>query len=206
MHTTLNEPIIAWRVWRIEDEQLISMFANSRWPFGIPLQSEERPTIHKWKYVGFENIIVANPTGVHAFKDLRDAKSYSLLSYDNLCIIGEVYLWGTIIEHEKGYRAEFAYPKSLKILQLPICKESEFKALENALRNNYGCEVEDFKFIRKQYIKAFFSYEVPAYPTLNISSLDEIPIEPLYGEIKEHIREVMIYGKPEPLIINITTT
>ncbi|KKL74741.1 hypothetical protein LCGC14_2061860 [marine sediment metagenome] len=28
-------------------------------------------------------------------------------------IVGEVYLWGLIVEHELGYRAEYAYPKCL---------------------------------------------------------------------------------------------
>jgi len=28
-------------------------------------------------------------------------------------VVGEVYLWGKVIEHEDGYRAEFAYPKEL---------------------------------------------------------------------------------------------
>src|SRR5690349_5043384 len=26
---------------------------------------------------------------------------------------GEVYLWGTVVEHKLGWRAQFAYPKSL---------------------------------------------------------------------------------------------
>ena len=29
---------------------------------------------------------------------------------------GEVYLWGTVVEHEDGWRAQFAYPKSLTLL------------------------------------------------------------------------------------------
>lgn len=28
-------------------------------------------------------------------------------------IHGEVYLWGNLVEHRMGWRAEFAYPKSL---------------------------------------------------------------------------------------------
>jgi hypothetical protein len=30
-------------------------------------------------------------------------------------VIGEVYLWGRVIEFEDGYRAQYAYPKSLRI-------------------------------------------------------------------------------------------
>ena len=28
-------------------------------------------------------------------------------------VIGQVYLWGRVIEHERGYRAQYAYPKCL---------------------------------------------------------------------------------------------
>lgn len=35
---------------------------------------------------------------------------------DDLCLlIGQVALWGRVIEHEKGYRAEYAYPVSLTV-------------------------------------------------------------------------------------------
>jgi len=33
-------------------------------------------------------------------------------------ICGEVYLWGTVIEHRSGWRAQFAYPKSFVLSSL----------------------------------------------------------------------------------------
>jgi preprotein translocase subunit YajC len=33
--------------------------------------------------------------------------------YRKLGVHGEVFLWGTIVEHERGWRAQFAYPKVL---------------------------------------------------------------------------------------------
>ena len=30
-----------------------------------------------------------------------------------LGVHGKVYLWGTVVEHERGWRAQFAYPKVL---------------------------------------------------------------------------------------------
>jgi hypothetical protein len=33
--------------------------------------------------------------------------------YEQRGIHGEVYLWGTVVEHKLGWRAQFAYPKSL---------------------------------------------------------------------------------------------
>lgn len=32
-------------------------------------------------------------------------------------VIGAVYLWGRVIEHEIGYRAQFAYPKEIWALK-----------------------------------------------------------------------------------------
>ena len=45
--------------------------------------------------------------------------------------IGEVYLWGLIIEHEKGYRAEYAYPKCL---YLDGVKDKQIKMIASNYR------------------------------------------------------------------------
>jgi len=34
-------------------------------------------------------------------------------SYGSVDAYGEVHLWGKIIEHQDGYRAEYAYPKKM---------------------------------------------------------------------------------------------
>jgi len=36
-----------------------------------------------------------------------------MTGYAKCGIHGEVYLWGTVVEHELGWRAQFAYPKTL---------------------------------------------------------------------------------------------
>ena len=33
--------------------------------------------------------------------------------YQKFGVHGEVYLWGRVVEHERGWRAQFAYPKAL---------------------------------------------------------------------------------------------
>ena len=49
--------------------------------------------------------------GIYAWKKRGDVETNED-GYN--CIKGEVWLWGKIIEHEKGYRAEYAYPKSFE--------------------------------------------------------------------------------------------
>jgi hypothetical protein len=48
--------------------------------------------------------------GVYAAKNLGNLRQFG---YEERGIHGEVYLWGTVVEHQLGWRAQFAYPKSL---------------------------------------------------------------------------------------------
>jgi hypothetical protein len=48
--------------------------------------------------------------GVYAAKSLEHLRKNG---YDRCGIYGEVCLWGTVVEHELGYRAQLAYPKNL---------------------------------------------------------------------------------------------
>jgi hypothetical protein len=37
------------------------------------------------------------------------------MGYASFAIWGEVYLWGVVVEHELGWRAQYAYPKNLVV-------------------------------------------------------------------------------------------
>ena len=47
--------------------------------------------------------------GIYAVKTLHHFRS---AGYERFGIYGEVYLWGTVVEHELGWRAQLAYPKN----------------------------------------------------------------------------------------------
>jgi hypothetical protein len=47
--------------------------------------------------------------GIYAAKTLHHFGA----GYGQYGIHGEVYLWGTVVEHERGWRAQLAYPKNL---------------------------------------------------------------------------------------------
>jgi hypothetical protein len=53
--------------------------------------------------------------GIWAFKDLENLTS-ALAAYDHVSIIGTVSLWGRVIETSNGFRAEYAYPSELWLL------------------------------------------------------------------------------------------
>jgi hypothetical protein len=48
--------------------------------------------------------------GVYAAKSLDHLRS---AGYERFGIHGEVYLWGKVVEHERGWRAQLAYPRNL---------------------------------------------------------------------------------------------
>ena len=51
--------------------------------------------------------------GVYAAKSLEHLRRNN---YDRYGICGEVSLWGTVVEHQLGWRAQYAYPKNLYLL------------------------------------------------------------------------------------------
>jgi len=93
---TIGE-IVAWRCWRWSSGLLKSMAVNTIWAPNEPMDGDVRSL------------------GVHAFKKQRDAIAYGL-EYNVPSIVGQIKLWGEVIEHQDGYRAEFGAIESLDLV------------------------------------------------------------------------------------------
>jgi hypothetical protein len=91
--------IIGHRVWRITGGLLRSMAVDTVWAPNEVM--EGKPGDH-------------NGMGVHAFK----TASLALTEYGALpeIVVGTVLLWGDVIEHELGYRAQFGKVNSIDFL------------------------------------------------------------------------------------------
>jgi hypothetical protein len=50
--------------------------------------------------------------GIYAYKLRFDAQSMENAPSMKTHVFGEVWLWGRIVEHQGGYRAQYAYPKA----------------------------------------------------------------------------------------------
>lgn len=108
-------PIVAHRVWRCDDG-LVSI-NGERWYPGRPLAARCNAGLglHVVRRavavpVPHEAPKMACTCGIYATKPLDQLPWTGFGLY---AICGEVYLWGTVVEHELGWRAQFAYPKSL---------------------------------------------------------------------------------------------
>jgi hypothetical protein len=93
--------IIGWRFWTLCHGLLHSVFVPYTWRPGVFERSSSR-------YCGHNNL------GYHAFRDNEQAeRETSIQAYWLPCVIGSVAMWGEVIEHENGWRSEYAAVRSI---------------------------------------------------------------------------------------------
>ena len=107
--------IIAYRAWSVFNGKLRSMAAEFDWePNGIPLWHKRMlsgKTRMDWPPVPYKspNGVDEEMAGFHAFKSMWDVEfEYRPCDADDAVVYGQVKLWGTVYEHQYGYRAEYA--------------------------------------------------------------------------------------------------
>ena len=128
-------PVVAYRAWQLDANGLKSL-CGERWKPSQLLAARCRASVVVGPIAGREEAVHdahepphTNCTcGVYASKSLEQLLT---TGYERCGIHGEVYLWGTVVEHERGWRAQFAYPKSL-VLQ-PDAIPSDTKEMEARL-------------------------------------------------------------------------
>jgi len=112
-------PIVAYRAWQWDFARswtstppLKSL--NGEWWFpGRPLSAKCGASVARRSPTVRNN---HNAPQIGCMCGIYAAKSFDQLrwmGYDRRGICGEVNLWGTIVEHRFGWRAQFAYPKTL---------------------------------------------------------------------------------------------
>lgn len=119
-----SHPVTGWRAWVVRETpegfRIGSVLHDLVWPHGEALvahcRRDEDP---------FAAAIGVHPVpgtdcncGFHAARDPVDAISYTRGrdEADTVCrILGEVHLWGHVLETEGGWRASHAYPRRLYV-------------------------------------------------------------------------------------------
>lgn len=103
-HFNSREAIVGWRGWNIVHPHFL--FTNSTvW---LPQERTEAFCTTRYHAEG-ERVPVENCScGIYAFTMAHEVKEQN---YTHQTLLGEVFLWGKVIEHSRGYKAEYAYPK-----------------------------------------------------------------------------------------------
>lgn len=106
-----DKPFVGWRAWKLDVDDdgpvLVSTYKGTRWT-GPVLHAHEPPPFNKP-----EDGVAYGP-GIYAMKEWSD------LTYP---FIGTVELWGRVVEHEKGYRAEHALVTGLYAMPVATYEE-----------------------------------------------------------------------------------
>jgi preprotein translocase subunit YajC len=109
-------PVVGYRVWQWDAVGLKSL-NGELWVPSQPLSAICRADrsgsiagLSKSTHNAAELPFFKCTCGVYAAKTTEHLRQ---CGYTRFGVHGEVYLWGTVVEHERGWRAQFAYPKAL---------------------------------------------------------------------------------------------
>jgi len=125
--------LIGWRIWRVTSlGYLQAITADSIYMPGVAMVAHTE--------IGDAQ---STASGVHAFKDFagvaKESDDYRK-QVGGAYAIGTVQLWGEVVEHERGYRAERAMIRSIDGVVLPNKSpwDKEPAAALAFLRERYG--------------------------------------------------------------------
>lgn len=139
--------IIGYRCWRIENGLLRSVYQPDIW---LPRTALEGRELGDWDSRGIHAWKAASSEQYHDYirSYLNSEKDY----FSNMVIFGRshmpidkpamltgtVFLWGDVVEHERGYRAEYARVRSLDWLYPDETMMGKEQETLNDLRQKYG--------------------------------------------------------------------
>lgn len=136
-------PVVAWRAWALAETaagpELRSVVYAHPWLPREPLRLVCEPG----GCLGARWPLQPHACGIHAFKNRADAVAFPSMwearrfpqtVFPEQSVVGQVSLWGRVVEHVRGYRAELAYPYALVL-------SPEQERLAAPLAARYGVDV-----------------------------------------------------------------
>ncbi len=114
------EPVIGWRVWRLVRRQgvltLTAITAQEPWPPKEVVHATcRRLTTHPAP--------VPNCScGLYAASSPNDLAHAGVYGYADVCVVGAIAMWGTVVEHARGARSAKAYPARLALVCGPCLR------------------------------------------------------------------------------------
>ena len=96
--------IIGWRAWKLSNGLLHSVFVSYTWRPGVFEQS----SVARYGSEDRGYHPLSDNLGYHAFRDKEQAERETSSHGWYPAVIGSVAMWGEVIEHEQGWRSEYA--------------------------------------------------------------------------------------------------
>lgn len=175
-----SEVILGWRAWQLTDYERRGGVSEKR------IQAVGmKPTWEPYE----PNVAICTSQGNHeapwrscrcgfwAFKNRTDVEASIHEEYRGLQgkVVGQIAMWGRVLECKRGWRAEFAYPQSFEFIQVP-----EDIAADVAQRYGVPYSVIDLPRITKncQGLLKNFHYDFDrTYATIEYSCGNTVRVE-----------------------------
>jgi len=151
-HITTGEPVLAWRAWRVYRIETLRLGTQARLcavgTEGVPKVWEPRARVRAAcsQHQGLHE--APDPAlecwcGIYGLRTEKAIREQVATWEENWqggsellgWAVGQVNLWGRVVEYERGWRAEFAYPYALTV-------HSDDATLAPELRRRYLVDIE----------------------------------------------------------------
>ena len=116
--------ITAYRAWFIRNNALDSLVAYRIWEPFKPMTEKKRLYFSEFSSLNLHKFFNFTLYGIYSFKNKLLFDKHMTLTFD---MEGKVAIWGEIVEHEYGYRSQFAYPISLSNKSLALKYGCQYK-------------------------------------------------------------------------------
>ncbi|HEY5861271.1 MAG TPA: hypothetical protein VIX62_13395 [Actinomycetota bacterium] len=108
------EPVVGWRVWRLQrvDSRLtlVSATRDNAWPAADAIEAR------CWIDHGTAGVPqAACRCGIYATSSPSALPQANVISPET-CVVGAIAMWGSVVEHVRGARSQFAYPARLRLV------------------------------------------------------------------------------------------
>ncbi len=105
------DPVFGWRYWQLSPRRLLRSVTQRQfeWPPGRVLRAV-------CVEVGHPAPADRCNCGLYANPDLEALRQHGLCLAPDVIVLGQVALWGKVVDDEPNYRGEFAYPARLSLV------------------------------------------------------------------------------------------
>ena len=129
------EPVVGWRYWQLQPGTAVLRSVTHKshgWTPGRPLRAACRGSGHPAPAEGCS-------CGIYGSEDLESLREHGLCLVPGPLVVGQVALWGKVVADGHGYRGEYGYPATLRVVRETVTPGS-LAALLDAL-GAYGVAV-----------------------------------------------------------------
>jgi hypothetical protein len=122
------DPVFGWRYWQLSPRRLLRSVTQREfeWPPGRVLRAV-------CVEVGHPAPAQRCNCGLYANPDLEALRQHGLCLAPDVIVLGQVALWGKVVDDEPSYRAEFAYPARLSLVVDSLIDDTDPETLVEGL-------------------------------------------------------------------------